>query len=97
MSNYFFQSDQTMMLGDIPKFFYGLRRTAQGQLYLSKVNQLSNDDAIEINVAGDEQANLRHRLANERQPARLAIAWQAPLATLQTRSLVRPMCNESIA
>ena len=57
MSNYFFQSDQTLILGDIPKFFYGLRRTAEGQLYLSRVNQLNNDDAIEINVAGDEEDN----------------------------------------
>ena len=57
MSNYFFGSDQQSILGDIPKFFYGLRRTEEGQLYLGKVNQLNPNDVLEINVAGPEEEN----------------------------------------
>lgn len=56
-NNYFFGTDPADILGDIPQFFYGLRRTAQGQLYLNKVNQLKQNDAVEINVAGPEEDN----------------------------------------
>lgn len=56
-SNYFFGSDQEAIIGSIPKYFYGLRRTAQGQLYLGKVNQLNQNDQLEINVAGPEEEN----------------------------------------
>ena len=57
MSNYFFGSDQQAILGDVPKYFYGIRRTASGQLYLSRVNQLDQNAQIEINVPGDELEN----------------------------------------
>lgn len=40
-----------------PKFFYGLRRTDQGELYFARVNQLSDDDAIQINNVGDPAQN----------------------------------------
>lgn len=56
-SNYFFSPDQQALLGDTPKFFYGLRRNADGELYLYKLNQLSNDDVVEINLPGDNSEN----------------------------------------
>jgi hypothetical protein len=56
-SNYYFQADQQAILGDAPKYFYGIRRTASGQLYLSRVNQLDQNAQIEINVSGDELEN----------------------------------------
>lgn len=56
-SNYFFQSDQESVIGDSPRFFYGLRRTETGQLYLGKVDQLKQEDQLEINVAGPEEDN----------------------------------------
>jgi hypothetical protein len=51
-SNYFFGSDEELLLGGIPKYFYGLRRTVDGDLYLTKLNQLSVQDSITINNPG---------------------------------------------
>lgn len=34
------------------RYFYGLRRTDQGELFLGKVDQLKNDDSIAINNTG---------------------------------------------
>lgn len=56
-NNYFFGTDPADILGDVPQFFYGLRRTEEGQLYLGKVNQLNSNDVLEINVAGPEEDN----------------------------------------
>jgi len=57
MSNYFFTSDQQALLGNLPKYFYGIRRTEEGSVYLAKVNQLSNSDTVEVNVAGPLEDN----------------------------------------
>ena len=54
-SNYFFGSDEELLLGGIPKYFYGLRRTDDGDLYLTKLNQLSVNDSIVINVPGNPE------------------------------------------
>ena len=32
------------------RFFYGLRRTDNGELFLSKVDQLNQDDVVQINT-----------------------------------------------
>lgn len=56
-SNYFFGSDQEAIIGTAPKYFYGIRRTDQGQLYFVRVNQLDQNDQIEINVPGDAEDN----------------------------------------
>ena len=56
-SNYFFQSDLESILGDIPQYFYGFRRTDTGQLYFGKVNQLKTGDVIEINRSGYLEEN----------------------------------------
>jgi hypothetical protein len=40
------------------RFFYGLRRTEDGELYLAKVDQMSPNDSVTINDAGAVSANL---------------------------------------
>lgn len=39
------------------RFFYGLRRTDNGELFLGKADQLKNQDAIQINNPGDPSEN----------------------------------------
>tara|TARA_R110000782_G_scaffold236026_1_gene322147 strand:+ start:877 stop:1251 length:375 start_codon:yes stop_codon:yes gene_type:complete len=39
------------------RFFYGLRRTDNGELFLSKSDQLKNEDSITINNPGDPTQN----------------------------------------
>jgi hypothetical protein len=56
MSNYFFGNTQEQVLGDIPKFFYGIRRTEEGSLYFVRINQLG-DETLTINNPGDAQDN----------------------------------------
>jgi hypothetical protein len=41
----------------VPRFFYGLRRTADGELYLGRLDQLDADDVIEINQPGIPEDN----------------------------------------
>ena len=40
-----------------PRFFYGLRRTEDGTLYFSKIDQLRDTDTITLNVAGPNNGN----------------------------------------
>ncbi len=56
-SNYVFGRDPNELIGDQPRYFYALRRTDEGELYFSRVNQLSREDAIEINTIGDYEDN----------------------------------------
>ena len=46
---YYAQSDK--------RFFYGLRRTDNGELFLAKVDQLGQDDVVQINKIGDPTDN----------------------------------------
>ena len=50
-NNVFGQS--TDELGRNPRYLYALRRTDEGDLYISKIDQLSNADSIQINAPGD--------------------------------------------
>jgi|688.fasta_scaffold47242_3 hypothetical protein len=56
MSNYFLGNTQEQVLGDIPKFFYALRRDTEGNLYFARVNQISGEP-ITINNIGDVDSN----------------------------------------
>mgnify|MGYP006271011805 CR=1 FL=1 len=56
-SNYVFGRDPNELIGDQPRYFYALRRTDDGELYFSRVNQLSREDSIEINAIGDYEDN----------------------------------------
>ena len=53
MNNYFLGSDKERILGDSPTFFYAIRRTDDGELYFTKVNQLNTEEVIQINAPGD--------------------------------------------
>ncbi len=57
MSNYFFGSDQQSIIGDAPRYFYGLRRTDDGTVYFVRVDQLDRTDSIEVNNLGPEEEN----------------------------------------
>lgn len=57
MSNYIFGRGQQELIGDSPKYIYGLRRTDEGELFFCRVNQLSRDDSFQINNVGDELDN----------------------------------------
>lgn len=41
----------------VPRFFYGLRKTDGGELYLGRLDQLSADDVIEVNQPGTPEDN----------------------------------------
>ena len=56
--NYVFGRSKDELLGDSPQYFYALRRTDKGDLYFARVNQLSRDDAIQINNNGTTDGNL---------------------------------------
>ena len=45
------------LLGDSPRFFYALRRTDDGTLYFTRIDQLTSQAAIDINVPGSNDNN----------------------------------------
>ena len=53
------ENNQSDLLGsETPRFFYALRRTAEGTLYFTRVDQLTGyDDEILVNVLGDAAGN----------------------------------------
>jgi hypothetical protein len=53
-SNYFFGRTKEEQIGNQPQYFYGLRRNSDGELFLTRVNQLSRTDYFEINTPGQE-------------------------------------------
>lgn len=56
MSNYIFGNDPGFLLNNNPRYFYALRRTDDGDLYVTRVDQLKDGD-IEINNPGDISEN----------------------------------------
>jgi hypothetical protein len=51
-----FNPDQ-ILNGLHSRYFYALRRTEEGELFLSKVDQLKKGDSVEINKPGDPSGN----------------------------------------
>ena len=47
--NFLGQSIQNMVDQTDSRFFYGLRRTDDGELFIGKVDQLRSHDSIQIN------------------------------------------------
>jgi hypothetical protein len=39
------------------RYFYGLRRTSEGELFVAKVDQLKSHESIQINIEGDPAEN----------------------------------------
>jgi hypothetical protein len=56
-SNYYLGNDPQTMLGDTPRFFYGLRRGEDGSLYLVRSDQIRDKDAIQLNDPGEDTEN----------------------------------------
>ena len=53
MSNYIGYAPDIIYNSVTNRFFYGIRRTDEGELFVSKSDQLQNDDAISVNKPGD--------------------------------------------
>ena len=56
-ANYTGFSPDTMHGALQNRFFYGLRRTDNGELFVGKSDQLKNEDTITINTPGDPTKN----------------------------------------
>jgi hypothetical protein len=52
MSNYIGYTPDQIFAAVKNRFFYGLRRTDQGELFLGKADQLKGDDSITVNNPG---------------------------------------------
>lgn len=57
MSNYFLGRSPQELIGDNFKYFYGLRRNDDGDLFFARVNMLSREDSITINNPGIAEEN----------------------------------------
>ena len=57
MSNYTGFTPDHINIGIQDRFFYGLRRTDNGELFLSKADQLKTTDTITVNKPGDPTKN----------------------------------------
>jgi hypothetical protein len=55
--NFLGQSIHNMIDQTDARYFYGLRRTDDGELYVAKVDQLTSHDSIAINAEGDPTDN----------------------------------------
>ena len=56
-NNYYLGVDPLSRLGDSPRFFYGLRKNANGSIFLQRVDQMKGEGSVEINYPGDEAGN----------------------------------------
>lgn len=59
-SNYVGDVSLGDILGDSPRFFYGLRRTDDGTLYFEKVDQLTSASTMTLNVPGPNSQNFEN-------------------------------------
>jgi len=58
MSNYYIGETPDSIIGATShRYWYGLRRTNEGELFLGKADQLKKEDSITINKAGDPDQN----------------------------------------
>lgn len=57
MSNYYLGQTPDGMLGNTPRYFYGLRKSQNGSLYFIKNDNLKESQSIDINVPGNEADN----------------------------------------
>lgn len=52
MTYYVGDNNQDSVLNGVPRYFYALRRTEQGDLYFTRVDQITGTDEIIINNIG---------------------------------------------
>ena len=57
MTQYIGNSPTDVLNGFIKRYFYGLRRTDDGELFLVKVDMLKANDSVQINKEGDPTQN----------------------------------------
>lgn len=51
-SPYYFGQSPDDSLGDSPRYFYALRRNDDGELYLRRVDNITDKDTIDLNLPG---------------------------------------------
>lgn len=56
-STYYLGTSPDEALGDSPRYFYAVRRNADGELFLVRSDQLKDKDSIEINYPGEPADN----------------------------------------
>lgn len=56
-ANYIGYTPEQIYSAVVDRFFYGLRRTDNGELFIGKVDQLSKSDSLTINNPGDPTEN----------------------------------------
>ena len=57
MSNFLGQSISELVNQTDARYFYGFRRTDNGELYLAKIDQLKAGDSVQLNKEGDPADN----------------------------------------
>jgi hypothetical protein len=57
MSNYYLGTSPDALLGNNPRYFYALRKNANGSMFFVKSDQLTGDESIEINKIGNLEDN----------------------------------------
>lgn len=60
MSNYIGFTPDQFYSTTTKRFFYGLRRTDEGELFAGKVDQLKKTDSLNINKPGDPAENFNN-------------------------------------
>jgi len=56
-NNYYLGQDPQSALGDTPRFFYGLRKNANGSVFLERSDQSKGNDSIQLNTPGAPEGN----------------------------------------
>lgn len=58
MSSYYIGLNPADVLGPgVPRYFYGLRRTDEGELYFVRIDQLKTSESLQINNPGNPEDN----------------------------------------
>ena len=57
MSNYYLGRTPIETLGDSPRYWYALRRNEDGELYIVRSDQLTDDSSYDINIPGNPENN----------------------------------------
>jgi len=57
MSNYYLGRTPVETLGDSPRYWYALRRNEDGELFIVRSDQLTDDGSYEINLPGNLEDN----------------------------------------
>lgn len=60
MANYIGFTPEQLFDSVQNRFFYGLRRTDQGELFLGKLDQLKNNDSLTVNNPGNPEESFNN-------------------------------------